>query len=165
MMSTENTPTPRTDSYWNSYRSGAITAAEFKEAVCTLERELNEQCVLNGKGSEREYVLLGKLTRAEAELVIELGRATHYRDEWQKKCAENAALRAQVAQLEKTCTDIYDAGRKAEERLERDNAALRAELADIGRYTGEGGPNTPWQSIVRDLGAQARAALAKEGGK
>lgn len=32
-----------------------------------LEEELHEQCVLNGKGSEREAALLGKIERLERE--------------------------------------------------------------------------------------------------
>jgi hypothetical protein len=32
-----------------------------------LERELNEQCVLNGKGAQREAALLGKVERLERE--------------------------------------------------------------------------------------------------
>lgn len=36
-------PTPRFDSWWNSYRSGAISANDFKEAMQEIERE-NEKC-------------------------------------------------------------------------------------------------------------------------
>lgn len=32
--------TPRIDSWWNSYRTGAITAKAFKEAVQGMERDL-----------------------------------------------------------------------------------------------------------------------------
>jgi len=45
------------------------------------------------------------------------------------------------------------------EELRRENAILRAALEDIGEYTGEGGPDTPWQEIVRDCGIKAREAL------
>lgn len=43
--------------------------------------------------------------------------------------------------------------------LERERDRLRKALKDIGEYKGEGGPNTPWQAIVRDIGVAARAAL------
>lgn len=33
-------------------------------------------------------------------------------------------------------------------------------LEDIGEYTGEGGPGTPWRDIVRGIGLKARKALA-----
>ena len=42
----------------------------------------------------------------------------------------------------------------------KDKARLRETLAEIGEYRGEGGPATPWQDIVRDLGQMARAAIA-----
>ena len=44
--------------------------------------------------------------------------------------------------------------------LRKDKARLRETLAEIGEYRGEGGPATPWQDIVRDLGQMARAAIA-----
>lgn len=44
--------------------------------------------------------------------------------------------------------------------LLRSNERLRAALEEVGGYTGKGGPNTPWQEIVRDMGQIARAALA-----
>jgi hypothetical protein len=46
------------------------------------------------------------------------------------------------------------------EQLRKDKARLRETLAEIGEYRGEGGPATPWQDIVRDLGQMARAAIA-----
>jgi hypothetical protein len=51
--------------------------------------------------------------------------------------------------------------------LRKDKARLRETLAEIGEYRGEGGPATPWQDIVRDLGQMARAAIdaAMEGDK
>lgn len=35
--------TPRVNSWWNSYRSGAITADEFRDAVRGLESELETE--------------------------------------------------------------------------------------------------------------------------
>jgi hypothetical protein len=46
------------------------------------------------------------------------------------------------------------------DELRKDKARLRETLAEIGEYRGEGGPATPWQDIVRDLGQMARAAIA-----
>jgi hypothetical protein len=46
------------------------------------------------------------------------------------------------------------------EQLRKDKARLRETLAEIGEYRGEGGPATPWQDIVRDLGQMARAEIA-----
>jgi hypothetical protein len=39
----------------------------MKNEIKQLEEELHEQCVLNGKGAEREAALLGKLERLERE--------------------------------------------------------------------------------------------------
>jgi ribosomal protein S12 methylthiotransferase accessory factor YcaO len=39
----------------------------MKNKIKQLEEELHEQCVLNGKGAEREAALLGKLERLERE--------------------------------------------------------------------------------------------------
>ena len=39
----------------------------MKNKIKQLEEELLEQCVLNGKGSEREAALLGKVERLERE--------------------------------------------------------------------------------------------------
>ena len=39
----------------------------MKSKIEQLEEELHEQCVLNGKGSEREAALLGKIERLERE--------------------------------------------------------------------------------------------------
>jgi len=39
----------------------------MKNKIKQLEEELHEQCVLNGKGSEREANLLGKVERLERE--------------------------------------------------------------------------------------------------
>lgn len=38
---------------------------------------------------------------------------------------------------------------------------LLSVLQEIAEYTGEGSAGTPWQSIVRNLGAKARAAVAQ----
>ena len=46
------------------------------------------------------------------------------------------------------------------DELRKDKARMRETLAEIGEYRGEGGPATPWQDIVRDLGQMARAAIA-----
>jgi hypothetical protein len=39
----------------------------MKNKIKQLEEELHEQCVLNGKGAEREAALLGKIERLERE--------------------------------------------------------------------------------------------------
>lgn len=52
--------TPLTDK--QAY-DGVVTADFARK----LELELNEQVLLNGKGSEREYSLLGKIERLERE--------------------------------------------------------------------------------------------------
>ena len=82
----------------------------MKNKIKQLEEELHEQCVLNGKGSEREADLLAKVERLERE---------------------NAALRVQVEELdakwkmaEAHCFD--QVGKIGE--LKRENAALRQKL-------------------------------------
>lgn len=47
------------------------------------------------------------------------------------------------------------------ERLRSINAELLSALENIGRYTGNGPPTTPWQDIVRDIGQDARAAIVR----
>lgn len=46
------------------------------------------------------------------------------------------------------------------EELRQENAILRGALEDIGEYTGDGGPSTPWRDIVRDCGNKARDAIS-----
>ena len=63
-----------------------------------LELELNEQVLLNGKGGEREYSLLGKIKRLEREntrLQMELDGSCNA-EELRQVRAENAALREWV---------------------------------------------------------------------
>ncbi len=45
---------------------------------------------------------------------------------------------------------------------EAENERLREALKEIGEYTGDGGPNTPWRDIVRSLGETARIALQEK---
>lgn len=42
----------------------------MKNKIEQLEEELHEQCVLNGKGSEREAALLGKVERLERKNAV-----------------------------------------------------------------------------------------------
>jgi len=62
--------TPRTDKY--EARLSSLCNPEDamwvpSKVSRTLEREVMEQCLLNGKGSEREAALLGKVERLERE--------------------------------------------------------------------------------------------------
>ena len=64
-----NTDTPRTDSLLLKLevQPYKIEAEKLADHARELERELDEQCLLNGKGSEREAALLGKMERLERE--------------------------------------------------------------------------------------------------
>lgn len=42
----------------------------MKSKIQQLEEEIHEQCVLNGKGAEREADLLGKIERLEKDNAI-----------------------------------------------------------------------------------------------
>jgi hypothetical protein len=42
----------------------------MKSKIQQLEEEIHEQCVLNGKGAEREAALLGKVERLEKHNAI-----------------------------------------------------------------------------------------------
>ena len=42
----------------------------MKSKIQQLEEEIHEQCVLNGKGAEREAALLGKVQRLEKDNAI-----------------------------------------------------------------------------------------------
>jgi hypothetical protein len=42
----------------------------MKSKIQQLEEEIHEQCVLNGKGAEREAALLSKVERLEKDNVI-----------------------------------------------------------------------------------------------
>lgn len=87
--------TPRTDE-----QAGALIDAEEvvpADFARELELELNEQVLLNGKGSEREYSLLGKIERLEREnakfrntLVNIIGILTEDNNMTQAACMEKA---------------------------------------------------------------------------
>lgn len=69
-MNTDNTP--RTDELYKKIwlftnDQPRRPLCEMRDFARELERELNEQCRLNGKGSEREAALLGKVERLERE--------------------------------------------------------------------------------------------------
>lgn len=58
-------PTPRFDSWWNSYQSGAITATQFKDTVQGMEREL-QACVENyHRIQEAHETIMARLLKAE----------------------------------------------------------------------------------------------------
>jgi hypothetical protein len=42
----------------------------MKSKIQQLEEEIHEQCVLNGKGAEREAALLGKVQRLEKDNAV-----------------------------------------------------------------------------------------------
>jgi hypothetical protein len=76
--------------------------ADAQDRIAELERAVTEQCLLNGKGSEREYALLGKVARLEAEVerLTELLRiesaASAHALLWAEK-AEDDTLRLRLA--------------------------------------------------------------------
>jgi hypothetical protein len=96
--------TPRTDKEAFDITTGekdvdGVVMADFARE---LERELHEQCVVNGKGSEREAVLLGRvecLERENARLQMELDGSCNA-EELRQVRAENAALRADKERLD-----------------------------------------------------------------
>jgi len=70
--------------------------------------------------------------------------------------SELERMREQLFRMRAQLFDVSDELSEAK----KDKARLRETLAEIGEYRGEGGPATPWQDIVRDLGQMARAAIA-----
>ena len=99
--------TPRTDE-----QAGALIDAEevVPAYFCReLEIELNEQVLLNGKGSEREYSLLGKIERLERE---------------------NAALTQKNSEWESERLQFANRSKKLH-RLEEENTALKASIKDM----------------------------------
>lgn len=69
----------------------------MKSKIQQLEEEIHEQCVLNGKGAEREADLLGKIERLEREnakfrntLVNIIGILTEDNNMTQAACMEKA---------------------------------------------------------------------------
>ncbi len=58
----------------------------MKSKIKQLEEELHEQCVLNGKGSEREAALLAKVERLERENAAL--RADKERLNWLELCPD-----------------------------------------------------------------------------
>ena len=69
----------------------------MKSKIQQLEEEIHEQCVLNGKGAEREADLLGKVERLEREnakfrntLVNIIGILTEDNNMTQAACMEKA---------------------------------------------------------------------------
>ena len=69
--------------------------------------------------------------------------------------SELERMREQLFRMRAQLFDVSDELSEAK----KDKARLRETLAEIGEYRGEGGPATPWQDIVRDLGQMARAAI------
>lgn len=97
---------------------------EVAGVVANLRAEVDAQCLLNAKGSEREAVLLGRVDRMAKEclnLRADLDAIKAIRNEETARAEraelERDQLRAEIAQLQKNCTDIYDAGRKTEDQL------------------------------------------------
>ncbi len=92
--------------------SGIHESEELVQKVQQLETENAEQCVLLGKGGERECALLGKVERLERE---------------------NAELRRDVYQCPPTSENDYEGltWSDAFEVLERDNAALRDDRNEL----------------------------------
>ena len=70
--------TPRTDKEAFDITTGKpdIDGVVMANFARELEIELNEQVLLNGKGSEREYSLLGKIERLEREKLELLNNKT-----------------------------------------------------------------------------------------
>ena len=65
----------------------------MKNKIKQLEEELREQCVLNGKGAERELALLAKVERLERE-------NAKLRNIISEHTRENAELKCEVKKLE-----------------------------------------------------------------
>lgn len=90
-----NTPTPRTDQ--RTYSADCLG----KTAVCNadwaklLEQELTEQCELLGKGSEREALLIGKVSRLERENAKLQAHADRVNEANDRLTMELSALRAE----------------------------------------------------------------------
>ena len=91
--------TPRTDKEAFDITTGKpdIDGVVMADFARELELELNEQVLLNGKGSEREYSLLGKIERLEREnakfrntLVNIIGILTEDNNMTQAACMEKA---------------------------------------------------------------------------
>jgi hypothetical protein len=57
--------TPRVNQWWNAYRSGAINAEQFKEAIQGMERELQTCCKNYGKISVAHETIMARLLQAE----------------------------------------------------------------------------------------------------
>lgn len=91
--------TPRTDKEAFDITTGKpdIDGVVMADFARELELELNEQVLLNGKGSEREYSLLGKIERLEREnakfrntLINIIGILTEDNNMTQAACMEKA---------------------------------------------------------------------------
>ena len=117
-----------------------------------------EQARLLGMSAERECALRGRVERLERELAAVQG-------EYESRAAWIAKMLPILGCENKDGFNCKDAHATASAliaelaALREDKAILIAALEDIGAYTGEGGPNTPWRNIVRDCGATARAAI------
>ena len=94
----------------------------MKNKIKQLEEELHEQCVLNGKGAEREAALLAKVERLERENAALNTRIEELDAKWrmaEAQCfdqvgkigeqrAELAALRADKARIVEELEDVQD---------------------------------------------------------
>jgi hypothetical protein len=94
--------------------SGIHESEELLQKVQQLERENAEQCVLLGKGGERECALLGKVERLERE---------------------NAELRRDVYQCPPTSENDYEGFKWADafDVIEHNNAKLHNEVTALKR--------------------------------
>lgn len=140
-----NTDTPRTDELFNKIWL-FTNEHEADEALCDmrdlareLERELNEQCRLNGKGSEREAALLGKVERLERELKVADYWSNHHAAHADDLIKENARLREAIADLHAIADSSYGAAdhetQAAFDSWMRGNRNPHRERVELSAYT------------------------------
>ena len=87
-------------------------------AAAELEKEVHEQCVLNGKGAEREADLLGKVERLEKDNAIlkKKYNILFSISTTSARCAGHKALQPWGKALDKWCDRAETLGFKKEEQ-------------------------------------------------
>ena len=95
-----------------------------------LRADVLDQCTLNAKGGEREYVLLGKVEQLRRELATEREKAERYRLVTLRQDADNTALCNKLAALENqtqwecSCGGTDCEGQKENDALRDDKKIL-----------------------------------------
>ena len=116
-----------------------------------LRRDINDIAPSNGRCAEALTINGIAATEGQA-MTLRVAVQTFLMSLAETGCGNDEHGRRMTANYQRLCGEINDLMRIDAQKM---SEALR----EIGKYTGEGGPATPWREIVRDCGETARRAL------